>query len=89
MTEILTQLCGMVESAIVDEREIYVGIRNGKDTMMFSFFPTDYNIEEGLEIKGDAVSFNILNKYTVVTYDPVEDEYIITSEAVTYYLGII
>lgn len=90
MEEILTQMYGMVEGAISDEREICVGVKQGNNTILLSFIPVDYNYDEsGFEIIGDNFSFSLSNRDTVLLYDPAEDEYIIISGDTTYSFGII
>lgn len=90
MEEILTQLYGMVEGAISDEREICVGIEQGKNTVLLSFIPVDYDFDDnGFKIIGDNFSFSFSNMKAEVLYDPAEDEYIIFDSGVTYSFGII
>ena len=90
MEEILTQLYGMVEGAISDEREICVGVKQGNNTILLSFIPVDYSCDESsFEIIGDSFSFNFSDENAKILYDSAEDEYIIISGGTTYSFGII
>ena len=88
MMEILNQLGGMVENAIEEEREICVGAKRGEDTMMLSFVPVDYSIDNGFYVMGDNFSLSIKDDASF-SYDAVEDEFTIASGGVSYYFSIV
>ena len=89
MTNILRQLMGMIDAAIVEGREISVCTEHGENRTMSSFIPTEYDMGESIYMMGDNYSLNLDKEGCVIGYDPEEEEFLIKCDKVKYYLAII
>ena len=89
MTNILGQLMETIDAAIVEGREISVCTEHGKNRIMSSFIPTEYDMEDGIYIAGENYLLNLDKEGCVMNYDPEEEEFLVKCDNVKYYLAII
>lgn len=88
MTQILGQLSGMVESAIVNQRELVICTQHGNNRTMTSFVPSEFELDDCIYITGDNYSLNLEMKESTIFYDSLEEEFQLLCGNVIYYIGL-
>lgn len=88
MMQILGQLGDMVESAIVEQKEIIICTEHGNNHTMNSFIPSELELDDSIYITGDNYSLNLEIEGSVISYDSLEEEFKISYDNVNYYIGL-
>ena len=88
MMQIIGQLGDMVESAIVEQRELVICTEHGNNHTMNSFIPSELELDDSIYITGDNYSLNLEIEESVISYDSQEEEFTVTCDNVNYHIGL-
>ena len=90
MANIFGQLSKMVEIAIEKQRRISVCIQHQHNYIMSSFVPSNYDYSEnGFHVTDGDYSLSLDEEDCIISYDPIDEEFVLTCENVKYYLALI
>lgn len=85
----VSKIVEKVYEKIENGEKLYISINYGTDHLIGSIDPDTINTKgDVIYIEGDGFSFTITNKEGIdISYDDIEEEFIIKHENITYYLS--
>lgn len=84
----VSRIVERIYEKIESEKKLCVSIRFGNSHIMNAAIPDIVDVRDGIYIEGGDLILNISNDVkTKITFDEVEDEFIIEQGDVTYYLA--
>ena len=87
MNHIFEMFVDMVEEAVEKELRLYVWNEGRSITSVYTFVPYEYNLEDKIYIEGECCKIEITNIDNMeISYDEIEDEFIINVNGETTYL---
>lgn len=83
----VSRIAERIYEKIENGTKLCVSIRFGNSHIMNAVVPDVVDVEDGIYIEGEDLILNISNDAeTKITFDEVEDEFIVEQGDVTYYL---
>lgn len=83
----VSKIAERIYEKIESGKKLCVLIRFGNSHIMNAVVPDTVDVEDGIYIEGEDLILNISNDAeTKITFDEVEDEFIVEQGDVTYYL---
>ena len=87
MDHIFKMFVDMVEEAAEKESRLYVWNEGKSITSVFTFVPYEYNLVNKIYIEGECCKIEITNIENMeISYDEIEDEFIINVNGETTYI---